>query len=89
MQTQNITTKARCQLSQSQRVEVCRLSKLQDLQMLLKDFLSLLRDNQQKFLTCYYSHRRATYHMELFIHLHYLKSRQVNKYVSIKSAWSH
>lgn len=58
----SLTTKARCQLSQSQRVEVRRLSKLQDLQMLLKDFFSLLQEHHNRFHVCYFCLNRDIYH---------------------------
>ncbi len=41
------TTEARGELSQTQRVEISWLGQLQDLQMLLKDLLPLLRDNNK------------------------------------------
>lgn len=40
------TTEARCELSQTQGVEICRMGKLQDLQVLLKDLLSLLESSK-------------------------------------------
>lgn len=41
------TTEAWRELSQTQRVGISRLGQLQDLQVLLKDLLPLLRDNNK------------------------------------------
>lgn len=79
------TTEARCELSQTQGVENCRMGKLQDLQVLLKDLLSLLESSEpSEIIPCL---QKA--HIILPSHIQYLDSGEVNKNVSVQTAWSH
>lgn len=71
------TAEARCKFSQTQGIEIGRMGKLQDLQVLLKDLLSLL-ESSEIILSTTKSHEHT-----LPSRIQYLESGEVNKYVSV------
>lgn len=74
------TAEARCKFSQTQGVEIGRMGKLQDLQVLLKDLLSLLESSEPSEITL--STTKSHEHT-LPSRIQYLESGEVNKYVSV------